>query len=647
MPAEPIDRDATLSLSRIIARLEAEYAVQAAPEEWRNFKSRLELEFPRLFALLRHLYGKHYDFFYHLESALGMAARLWLARPPEMKELDRERLNDPHWYLSENMVGGVCYVDLFARDLHGLREKIPYFKELGLTYLHLMPLFLAPEGENDGGYAVSSYRAVNPALGTMQQLSELASELRKSGISLVLDFVFNHTSDEHDWAQRALAGEQEYMDYYYIFPDRTMPDAYERTLREIFPDVRPGSFTYVPEVRSWVWTTFNSFQWDLNYSNPAVFTRMAEEMLHLANAGAEILRLDALAFIWKQMGTSCENLPEAHMLVQAFNAVARIAAPALLFKSEAIVHPDEVNKYIGEGECQISYNPLLMALGWEALATREVRLLQASMNHRFKIDPHCAWVNYVRSHDDIGWTFDDADAGRLGINGYNHRRFHNSFYMGRFDGSFARGLPFQENPRTGDARISGTCASLAGLEKGVVEGDKDETEFGIRRILLLYSVALSMGGIPLLYLGDEIGRLNDFSYRNDPSKADDSRWVHRPVTDWEKLERRKDPKTLEGKVFSGLKHLIEVRKGCPALAGGDTEIVDPGNGHVFGYVRRHKSDRVLVLANFSEEEQVVAANEVRLYGLGYRFKDLVTGEAVSLDEDFVLGAYGFLWLVAE
>ena len=401
---------------------------------------------------------------------------MWLARPESLRELDSRRQIDPQWFQSEQMMGGVCYVDLFAGDLQGVRKKIGYFKELGLTYLHLMPLFRAPEGNSDGGYAVSSYRDVNPALGTMQELASLADELRANGISLVLDYIFNHTSDEHDWALKAQAGDREYMDYYYIFPDRTMPDAYERTLREIFPDQRPGSFTYRPDMDSWVWTTFNSFQWDLNYSNPVVFRRMGEEMLNLANMGVEVLRLDALAFAWKQMGTVCESLPEVHVLVQAFNTLARISAPALLFKSEAIVHPDQVIEYISERECQISYNPLLMALLWETLATREVTLLKLSMQHRFNHGPWLAWVNYVRSHDDIGWTFDDGDAGRLWINGYDHRRFLNAFYTGRFEGSFARGVPFQENPRTGDARISGTTASLAGLEKALQEGNEWEVE---------------------------------------------------------------------------------------------------------------------------------------------------------------------------
>jgi amylosucrase len=640
-----LERQAALSLERLLPRLR-ERLRTAAPADRQAFEARLAAHFPRLFGLLVRLYGDRYDFFYHLEQILAAAAENWLARPAELKRLDAARETDCCWFQSERMLGGVCYVDLFAGNLAGIRERIPYFRELGLTYLHLMPLFACPAGENDGGYAVSSYREVNPALGTMAELVALASELRRNGISLVLDFVFNHTSNEHVWAQRAQAGDPEHQDFYYLFPDREMPDAYERNLREIFPDVRRGSFTYLPGLDRWVWTTFHSFQWDLNYGNPAVFRAMLEEMLFLANAGVEVLRLDAVAFIWKRLGTSCENLPEAHMLIQAFNALARIAAPALFFKSEAIVHPDEVARYIGPGECQLSYNPLLMALLWESLATRRVALLQHSMRERFRIEPNCAWVNYVRCHDDIGWTFDDADAAALGINGYGHRQFLNAFYTGRFPGSFARGLPFQENPHTGDCRISGTCASLAGLEKALREETAAEVELAERRILLIHGVILSIGGIPLLYLGDETGTLNDYGYREDPAKARDSRWAHRPLTDWQRMARRGDPGTIEGRVFGGLMRLIDLRRECPAFGGGEMLVLDAGNPHVFGYLRQHGGERVLALANFSESEQRVSANTLRLHGLGYAFTDLVTGQAISLAADLVLEPYRFVWLMA-
>jgi len=647
-----MNRRAKISLERLLPRLNARFA-EADPAVWKPFQTRLEANFENLFDLLLHLYGGQYDFFYHLEMILETAARMWLARPPELKALDAAREADPLWFQSQEMLGGVCYVDLFAGDLAGVRAKIPYFKELGLTYLHLMPLFASPAEENDGGYAVNSYREVDPALGTMDQLAELATELRREGISLVLDLVYNHTSDEHIWARRAQAGDVDYQEYYFIFPDRETPDAYDANLREIFPEVRRGSFTYRPDMDRWVWTTFNNFQWDLNYRNPIVFDRMAEEMLFLANVGVEALRLDAVAFAWKQLGTSCENLPEAHMLIQAFNALIRMAAPALLFKSEAIVHPDDVARYIAPHECQLSYNPLLMALLWETLATREVRLLRHSMQTRFKINPRCAWVNYVRCHDDIGWTFSDEDAAQFGINGFDHRRFLNAFYTGRFEGSFARGLPFQFNPTTKDMRISGACASLAGLEKALREGaetgaqptgDTTEVELSIRRILLIHSVILSIGGIPLIYLGDEVGTLNDYSYRDDPAKMDDSRWVHRPVTDWAQVARRSTESSVEGRIYGKLRRLIALRKENPAFAGGETEIIDTGNPHVFGYARHYEGQRVLVLASFSENAQRIGSNELRLHGLGYRFSDLVTGEQVSSDEDLVLAPYRFAWL---
>lgn len=636
------------SYQRLIPRLDARFAGfrDSQPGRWGEFARRLEEHFPRLFRLLFRVYGDQYDFFYHLEELLATLAQSWIERPDDLQALDQAREDNPDWFASNRMLGGVIYVDLFAASLDGVKEQIPYFKELGLTYLHLMPLFKAPEPENDGGYAISSYREVNPALGSMRDLVGLANELRANGISLVLDFVFNHTSHEHEWALKARAGDPDFQAYYRMYPDRAIPDQYEANLREIFPDEHPGAFTFFPEIDRWVWTTFHSYQWDLNYANPGVFTAMTGEMLALANAGVEILRLDAVAFIWKQMGTACENLPEAHVLIQAFNAAARIAAPALLFKSEAIVHPDEVARYIHPQECQLSYNPLLMALLWESLATRSVRLLAASMRDRFAIPEGCAWVNYVRCHDDIGWTFSDEDAWRLAINGYNHRRFLNDFYTGRFAGSFARGLPFQENPKTGDCRISGTCASLAGLEKALREETSAEVELAIRRILLIHTIVMTIGGIPLIYLGDEIGTLNDYSFRSDPAKARDSRWVHRPKADPERYSRRHSEDLVEGKVYGGVRRIIQSRKANPVFAGGEMQVVDSGSESVFAYLLTCESQRALVLANFSEESQVIPANLLRLYGLSYQFTELLSGRQIPA-QDLSLAAYEVVALQGE
>ncbi len=456
-------------------------------------------------------------------------------------------------------------------------------------------------------------------------------------ISLVLDFVFNHTSDEHEWAQQALAGDKEYQQYYLMFDDRRMPDLYERHLREIFPEQAPGNFTYRPEINKWVWTTFNTFQWDLNYANPALFTAMLGEMLAIANVGAEVLRLDAVAFVWKQMGTSCENLPQVHTIIRALNALMRMAAPALIFKSEAIVHPSDVASYIDFDESPISYNPTLMALLWESLATRQVRLLCKSMQRRFVLPANCSWVNYVRCHDDIGWTFANEDAAEIGINGFDHRQFLNTYYTGRFPGSFARGVPFNYNPQTLDMRISGMGASLAGLEQALDAGDETLRELALRRIELIHSVILSAGGIPLIYLGDEVGALNDYRYEENPSKADDSRWVHRPAFDWDRAASRSDPSTVPGRIFQTLRKLIAIRKLTPALANGTSEFFDTGNEHVFGYVR---NGQVLVLANFSETEQ-------NLRWTMHMAVDLITGKQYGGNGLLTLQPYQFVWLATN
>ena len=609
---------------------------QLAPEpsssDWQAFEQRLIQYLPALTNELSSVYGERNDFLQFLETLLKSAYQAWQARSPTLKNQDAAHEHNPDWFSSEKMVGGVCYVDLFAGTLQGILAKIPYFQELGLTYLHLMPLFKCPEGQSDGGYAVSSYREVNPALGTIEDLRAVAQALKAAGITLVVDFIFNHTSHEHIWAKEAVKGNPNYQDFYYFFPDRHMPDAYDQTVREIFPDQHAGAFSQLPDGR-WVWTTFNSFQWDLNYSNPATFTAMAEEMLFIANLGVDILRMDAVAFIWKKLGTDCENLPQAHALIRAFNAVARIAAPSLLFKSEAIVHPDKVVQYIAPNECQLSYNPLQMALLWNSLATREVNLLQQALERRHNLPAHTAWVNYVRCHDDIGWTFADEDAAEFGINGFFHRQFLNQFYVNRFAGSFARGVPFQDNPVTGDCRISGMCASLVGLEQ--------HDPLAIDRIILLHSVALSSGGLPLIYLGDEVGTLNDYSFSEDPDKATDSRWVHRPHADTVRYEQRHDLSSDAGQVFSRLLHLIHLRKNTPALGGTQLVSFNARNPHVLGYWRGDK-DRVLVLANFSENHVFVSA--LTLSTLPKQLIDLISSQSVSLASGVKLKPYQVLWL---
>ncbi|TVP79138.1 MAG: amylosucrase [Puniceicoccaceae bacterium] len=652
MPDLDLAYEARRSLRRIRPKIHqriagAAHTASEAALLIETIEARLSTHWPRLFDLLYQLYGQHYDFFYYLERILLTAVDSWLDRPEDLRQLDLRRENDPNWYLSERMVGGSLYVDLFSEDLNQLRDKIPYLRDLGLTYVHLMPLFKDREGNSDGGYAISDYRSVDASLGTMEELRALAHDFRAVGISLVIDFVFNHTADDHEWAIRAQEGDREYIDYYHTYPDRTIPDQYERSLREIFPTVRRGNFLWHEGMQSWIWTTFNSFQWDLKYANPEVFRAMAEEMLFLANTGVEILRLDAVAFVWKRMGTSCENLPEAHLLIQAFNAVCRIAAPGLAFKSEAIVHPDEVIKYISTEECPISYNPTLMALLWEAIATRETRLLKQSVSHRQSLWPGTVWVNYLRGHDDIGWSFDNGDAWAVGINPDDHRNFLNSFYTGAFKGSFAVGVPFQHNTDTGDMRVSGTMASLAGLEQALVSEDPVLLEMALRRIRMLYGVLCSIGGIPLIFLGEEWGMLNDYNYLADKEKKDDSRWVHRPKMDWALLDELKVPDSPRARIFQDMQTLFATRKNCPAFTGSQMRLLSTENAHVMSYLRWNEGFIIVVVANFADAKQTINMRKLRTEGLAHFFKDQLSDRIVSTHDTLELEPYELLWLAED
>lgn len=618
-------RAARETYARVAPRLEARFASE--PERLAAFADRVARHGPRLIADLHALYGWAYDFYFHLEQLLLAAADAAAARPSDLVALDNARAARPAWFESNDALGGVLYVDLFAGDLDGLRTRIPYLRSLGLTYVHLMPLFAVPSGDNDGGYAVSDYRKVAPQLGTMEGLAALARDFRAAGISLVLDFILNHTSDEHPWAQAAKGGDAAFQDFYWMFDDRRTPDRYQPYLRAIFPDRGGDSFTWRPDVPGphggkWVWTTFYTFQWDLNYRNPALLTAIAGEMLFLANQGVEVLRLDAVPFLWKEPGTNCENRPEAHTVVRVLNAVAAIAAPALAFKSEAIVHPDDVVRFVSPEECRISYNPLVMALSWEALATGEVRMLKDALARRWALPGGTTWVTYLRCHDDIGWGFADEDAVRLGIDPKAHRDFLNAFYTGRFAGSFATGLPFQENPETGDCRICGTLASLAGLERALADGDPLAVDLAVRRIVMLHGLILAFGGIPLLYLGDEIAQLNDGGFRSDPAHAADARWVHRPDFGWSRLAGAEtDAASPEGRVLAALRSLIALRKATPALAGNDLAVVETGNPHLLAFLRRQGGERVLVVASFSPTAQTT--------GDAWIFSTLETGRAVD------------------
>ncbi len=570
-------------------------------EKWESFLTRLHPNFFELINLLYQLYFDRFDFYYQIKQLWISLWEAYKKRPQYLKNLDIKREKNPLWFQDQNSLAAVCYLDRYAGTIQNFETKIPYLKELGINILHLMPLFQTPQPQNDGGYAISNYRKTDPKIGSIQELKKLIKDLRSANISTALDFVFNHTANDHPWAQKAIKGEQKYKDYYYLFPDRTLPNQYEQHLREIFPEEKPGSFTFLPETNQWVWTTFNTYQWDLNFSNPEVFKAITEEMFFIANLGVEILRMDAVPFIWKELGTSCENLPQVHTLLQAFNLVAKIVAPSLIFISEAIVHPNDVNSYINQNECKISYNPLMMATSWEALATRETKLLQKSIEFYYEINQNCSWLNYVRVHDDIGWTYSDENAWEVGINPYDHRRFLNDFYIGTFPGSFAKGVSFQHNLKTGDQRICGTCASLAGLEKAIKEEGQTEIDLAIKRITLLYGLTITSKGIPLIYLGDELATLNDHSYLNYPQLKNDSRWTHRPIFDQERFAQRNDPSTPAGKTYHAIQNLITLRRSNPILALGEMIPIHTGLKSLLAFVRQLDQQKLISIYNFSEQ----------------------------------------------
>ncbi len=634
-------------------------AGRCTPRDADIFWLRFERYFEDIYYPLMDLYGDRSDFSEQIEALFDQMVDAYADRAESLRLLDLERQFTPDWFEHSNMVGYVCYPDLFAGNLEGVREKVSYLEELGVTYLHLMPLLDPRPEPNDGGYAVVDYRTVKPELGTIEDLKALATDLRERGISLCVDLVINHTAKEHEWARRAMAGEEKYLEYYYTFPERALPNAYEQTLPEIFPDEAPGNFSWYPEMAGdgrWVWTTFHEFQWDLNYTNLSVFREMMGVMYFLANEGVDILRLDAAPFMWKRMGTNCQNQPEVFKLIQLFRGLMRIVAPALIFKAEAIVPPDHIQKYIGVKktvgkQCELAYNNHLMVMLWSALATHKATLLSYVIHKRappLLID--CSVVTYLRNHDDIGWAMADEDLAEIGEDPFLHRQFLNEFYTGQFPGSFAKGALFQFDPVTKDARISGATASLTGLEAALEQQDESAIDLAIRRILLLHSAIMFRGGIPVIHMGDEVGLLNDYSYLNDPIKAKDSRWLHRPSMDWAKADRRHNPNTIEGRVYQGLLRLIKVRKSTSLLH--SFALSHPmwtDNDHVWAIGRDRPEKSIMLLANFDDDWQSVNADIIRNGGLVGHVHNLLTEDgSLNISQGrLYLEPYETMWLVGD
>ncbi len=625
----------------------------------RHFYTRLGANFYAIYSLFHHLYGERDDFEAQLLRLVEVMAGHYLRRDKKLKTTDIEREQNHDWFLDKEWVGMALYSDGFAGDLKGLMKKLGYLQELGVNLVHVMPILKCPQGASDGGYAVSDFRDVDERVGTLEDIRELAARMHRRGMLLTLDVVVNHTSDEHEWAQRARQGEQTYQDYYYVFDDRIVPDMFEETMPEVFPETAPGNFTFDETMQKWVMTVFNNYQWDLNYSNPAVFIEMLDIILFWANQGADIVRLDAVAFLWKKIGTTCQNEREAHLILQLMKDCCQVTAPGVLFIAEAIVAPVELTKYFGEDaviakECEIAYNATFMALLWDTVATRNAKLLNQGIRSLPDKLERATWLNYVRCHDDIGLGFDDRDIGSVGYEPHAHRRFLLDYLTGAYEGSPSRGIPFAHNEKTGDARIAGSLASLVGLEAALESNDEPAIQRSIDTILLLHSMIMSFGGIPLLYYGDEIGTLNSRDYIDDPAKASDSRWTHRPRIDWEDAALRGQHGSVQQRIFEGLQKMIAVRKSTPAFADyNNRELIDTDNPHLFAFMRRNPfllHDSVLVVGNFDIASQSISLSEIT--GRGHfeyaRLQDLYSGQSPSLFKDqLVVPPLGFYWLTSR
>lgn len=637
-----------------------EILVELKPEignfRLRHFYTRLGANFYAIHSLFHLLYGDRPDFKGQMVKLVETLALRYIERSPHLRRSDLERERNYNWFLSQKWVGMALYCDRFAEDLKGLRAKLPYLQELGINMLHIMPILDCPPDNSDGGYAVRNFRRIDPRFGTTEDVEALAATLKRRDMLLVLDVVVNHTSNEHEWAQRARKGEQKYQDYYFVFEDREVPDIYEEAMPEIFPATSPGNFTWDEEMGKWVMTVFNSYQWDLNYRNPAVLIEMIDIILFWANKGADILRLDAVAFLWKKMGSACQNEREAHLLLQLMKDCCQVTAPGVLFIAEAIVSPGEIAKYFGEDainakECEIAYNASLMALLWDAVATKNANLLNRGVRNLPDKLERATWLNYVRCHDDIGLGFDDNDARLSGYDPVLHRRFLVDYFTGKFPGSPARGLPFGDNPKTGDTRISGSLASLVGLETALERQNEDAIEAAIKTIVLLHSMILSFGGIPLLYYGDALGMLNSLEYLADPFKRHDNRWVHRSHFDWNKAEKRNQTGTVEHRIFSALKKMIALRKETTPFADLDNrQLLATDNPNLLVFSRtdtQNSRNRVLVAGNFNVAAQTLHIGTLRSHGFFQQdaMKDLCSGTRVVAENDAVIiPPLSFYWL---
>jgi len=603
------------------------------------FERRLETRRTELAELFRRLYGG--------DAACGafirMLRRCWKARKRELRAQDKRRENDPDWYRRRDLLGMVLYVNAFAGTLDGVRGKLPYLEELGVNYLHLMPLLKSPKGRSDGGYAVSDFRTVEPELGTMDDLEALADACRARGVQVCLDFVLNHTSEEHEWAKRARAGEPEYRARYFFYDNWDEPRVYEQSVPQVFPTTAPGSFTEL-EDGSIVMTTFYPYQWDLNYRNPAVLQDMTENLLYLANRGVDVLRLDAIPYIWKERGTSCRNLPEVHVLARLLRVACEIVCPGVLLLGEVVMEPVKVAPYFGsveKPECQLLYNVTTMATTWHTLATGDVSLLRRQMTSVCALPKEFLFLNYLRCHDDIGWGLDYLWLREhAGADEVAHKRYLNDYFTGAWPGSRSRGELYNDDPRLGDARLCGTAASLCGVESAEDEGDALWLERAISCDLTLHAWMLSQSGVPVIYSGDEIGQRNDYAYHDDPEKRADSRYLHRGLFPWGEAALRADTDTRPGKLFQGIRRLAALRASEPCFdADAVVFVEESGNPHVFALCRRKAGRELVCLYNFSPDFATARLDRDGGY------TELMYETRFAQIREFQLYPYAFAWLL--
>ena len=575
-------------------------------------------------------------------------------RSVALKQLDEEKEIKGNWFLSNEIAGMSLYVDRFCGNLTTLEEKLDYFNKLSVNFLHLMPIMQSPEGESDGGYAVSDFRKVDERFGTLADFKKLQQKMKKEKMYLMIDIVLNHTSYKHAWAEKAKKGDKKYQGYFYMFDDRKMPDEYDAAMPEIFPESSPGNFTWNSACNKWVMTVFHSYQWDLNYTNPEVLVEMLDIVLFYANLGVDILRIDAPAFIWKQLGTTCQNLPQAHTILRLIKQCVQIAAPGMALLGEAIVAPKEIMKYFGTGmytakECDFAYNATHMALQWDALATGDTKVMLAAQHELLQKPFGTSWITYTRCHDDIGLGYDDYMIQHAGYNPYEHRRFIKDYYSGVVAGSPATGALFSVNPKTQDARISGSLASLCGLEKAVNSNDANAIEISIKKILLMQAHSFFIGGVPMLFYGDEVGYTNDYSYLNDPAKSYDNRWMHRPVIDWNKNKNIDIESTIENKIFTATQKLIAIRKQIAEVADfKNLTWLTPFNIHVAGFLRTLDEQKLYCVFNFHNEPAYLSYAAFKQHGPApNKLYDHWNGQTHTVgfdNEHFVIEAYGFCLL---